>query len=288
MARGRMLDQAFTRSKKLNTCTRDSRLAYACILPFTDRAGRYCAEPVVLMANVFRHTDFTMDDIAAAVLELRDHGLIRLYADEDNSAILEFVDFLTFNKPNKNEAPTSFAAPDSAAAQALREGAYLTRERDARAMHVQSTALARVNVNVNDNVNVNVNERTPSSTALSATPTRDDITLFVDVWNQHRGPLPACQVMNGKRERAIRSLIKEHGDQALELFRDAVQAVAMNDFYVKKQYGIDVLLAGKVPTYAEQWRAGGVQLGEANIKLATQVARWSAALDAVDAERPVN
>lgn len=287
MARGRMLDQAFTRSKKLNTCTRDSRLAYACILPFTDRTGRYCAEPVVLMANVFRHTDFTMDDIAAAVLELRDHGLIRLYADEDNSAILEFVDFLTFNKPNKNEAPTSFAAPDSPAAQALRETAYLTRERDARAMHVQSTDLARVNVNVNDNVNVNVNERTPSSTSLSATPTRDDINLFVDAWNQHRGALPACQVMNDKRQRAIRKLIKEHGTDALALFADAVQAVAINDFYVKKQYGIDVLLAGKVATYAEQWRAGSVQLGEANIKLATQVARWSAALDALD-ERPVN
>jgi hypothetical protein len=223
-----------------------------------------------------------MDDISTCILELRDHGLIRLYADEDNSAILEFVDFGVYNKPNKNEAPTSFADPDGPKAQALRETAYLTRERDARAMHVQGTALARVNVNENVNVNVNDNERTPSSPKATA----DEHQPFIDAWNQHRGPLPACRVKSDKRARAFRKLIKEHGDDALELFTDATRAVAINDFYVKKQYGIDILLAGKVEKYAEQWRAGAVQLGEGNIRMAAQVSRWAAALP--DDERLAN
>ncbi len=288
MARGRMLDQSFTRSKKLNGCTRDARLAYACILPFTDRAGRTCAEPVVLLANVFRHTDYTMDDISACVLELRDHGLIRLYADEDNSAILEIVDFSTYNKPNKNEAPTSFADPDGPKAQALRDSAYLTRERDARAMHVQSTALARVNVNENVNVNVNDNERKPTSETLSASPTRELDQAFVEVWNEHRGNLPGIRSLDAKRKRGLKALRDEHGADALDLFRDSVQCVAADDYWVEKQYGFDNLIRpGRVLEKAEKWRAGPAQLGTANVRMAAQVHRWSKALDALD-ERPVN
>lgn len=288
MARGRMLDQSFTRSKKLNTCTRDARLAYACILPFTDREGRYCAEPVVLMANVFRHSDYTMDEIADSILELRDHGLIRLYADEDNSAILQIVDFHEYNKPNKNEAPTAFADPDSPAAQSLRETAYLTRERDARAMHVQSTELARVNVNENVNVNVNANGKKPSSTDLSASPTSEPVQAFIDAWNQHRGHLPAVATINATRRTKLNALRKEHGTQALDLFADATRAVALDEYWVQKQYGIDNLLRpGRVLEKAEKYRAGGVQLGDANLRMATQVNRWAAALEDAD-DRPVN
>lgn len=289
MARGRMLDQSFTRSKKLNACTRDARLAYACVLPFTDRAGRTCAEPIVLLANVFRHTDYTMDDISACILELRDQGLIRLYADEDNSAILEIVDFHAYNKPNKNEAPTAFADPDGPEAQTLRDTAYLTRERDARAMHVQSTALARVNVNENVNVNVNDNVRTPTSETSSASPTRESIyTPFIEAWNQHRGNLPAIRTLDAKRKRGIDTLRKEHGDEALALFRDAVQCVAADDYWVEKQYGFtNLIVAGRILEKADKWRAGPAQLGTANTRMATQVHRWAQALGALD-ERPVN
>jgi len=39
--------------------------------------------------------------------------------------------------------------------------------------------------------------------------------------------------------------------------------------------------------YAEAWRNDGGRLGDADMRLATQVERWARALDAVP-ERPVN
>lgn len=48
MARGRMLDQRFTQSDKLNGVSRDARLVYASILPYLDREGRTCAEQEAL------------------------------------------------------------------------------------------------------------------------------------------------------------------------------------------------------------------------------------------------
>ena len=153
MARGRMLDQRFNRSAKLQAVPRDTRLVYASILPHLDRRGRACAEPVVLMANVFRRTDFTTDEVTHAVAQLHAVGLIRLYIDQDNNAVLEYVDFLKFNRPNKNETESEFGDPDEcppvrdeslilALVEAHSDPAlapHVQRTEDARAMHVQCT-----------------------------------------------------------------------------------------------------------------------------------------------------
>jgi len=44
MARGRMIDQHYTKSRKLNGLPRDQRYMYAAILPYLDREGRIIAE----------------------------------------------------------------------------------------------------------------------------------------------------------------------------------------------------------------------------------------------------
>ena len=146
MARGRMLDQAFNRSRKLQAVPRDARLAYAHILTCLDRAGRACAEPHVLMVTVFRRTDFTMDEVITAVAQLEAVGLIRLYSDNENAAVLEYVDFLKFNKPNKREAQSEYGDPDECPAtrdEALILACVEARSDPALAPHVQRTDDAR-------------------------------------------------------------------------------------------------------------------------------------------------
>lgn len=142
MARGRMFDRSFLKSQKLNAIPRDHRLVYASILPFLDREGRIVAEPIYLKAIVFRWSDFEIDEIAEAVASLATIGLIHLYADEDNKAILEYVRFLDFNSPNKNEAKSELPGPDDDGAAEVRDESITTRMGDAHAMHVQSTEAA--------------------------------------------------------------------------------------------------------------------------------------------------
>lgn len=268
MARGRMLDRAFTKSKKINALHRDHRLAYAMILPYLDKEGRINAENIVLKANVFRWSDYTLDEIAAAVKAIAEVGLARLYADDDNAAILEFTNFLEHNSPNKKEAASEFPSPDSDGVRAV----PMQSTGNARAMPVENV---NVNVNVNDNENETLvtPEITVSRPALAATPPRasHDPGMFIEAWNANRGRLPAVTALNSKRRSAIRALVKEHGpDPALELLRDAARAVATDDFWLTRQYGFDNLLTGgKVLARAEQWRAGGTQLSAGNAKLAT-------------------
>lgn len=112
MARGRMLDQRFATSAKLRSLSRDDRLIYATILPFVDREGRHCAEPYVLMATIFRLTDFTIDEVVNGIARLNAVGLIELYSDDDNTAVLQIDRFLEFNKPNHKEAASQFSKPE--------------------------------------------------------------------------------------------------------------------------------------------------------------------------------
>ena len=79
---------------------------------------------------------------------------------------------------------------------------------------------------------------------------------FIDVWNEHRGFLPACAKLNAKRARGIAALTKEHGSDALDLFTAAVQHVAADDWWITNGYNLDNLLRpGRVLEKAEKWRS---------------------------------
>lgn len=161
MARGRMLDRRFMESKKLQSVPRDARLAYASILPFLDREGRIIAEPTYLKAIVFRHSDFTLEEIGAAVRELADAGLVELYADEDNAAIIQYVDFKRFNSPNAKESKSDLPGPNDDGARACTDPLVCTPESNAPAMHVHSTGSASGERNVNGTGTSTINVNPP-------------------------------------------------------------------------------------------------------------------------------
>jgi hypothetical protein len=166
MARGRMLDRRFMESKKLQTVPRDARLAYASILPFLDREGRTIAEPLYLKAIVFRHSDFTIEETAAAVRALADAGLVRLYANEDNTAIIEYVDFSKFNSPNAKEAKSDLPGPDEAGSMPCREPLMV----DAPAKPVQVTGIASGERNGTSTLTPTFNVNTPPTPPTESRP----------------------------------------------------------------------------------------------------------------------
>jgi hypothetical protein len=276
MARGRMLDRRFMESKKLANIHRDARLVYASILPFLDRDGRTIAEPLYLKAIVFRHSDFTIEEIAAAVSALAHVGLVHLYADEDNAAIIEYVDFTRFNSPNAKEAKSDLPGPDGEGAMPCREPLM----QDAPATPVQSTCNADGERNGTSTLTTTNNGSKPSS--LSATRAHEHDT-FLEAWNYHRGSLPAARSLDAKRKRGIDALRKEHGTDALTIFTAAVQCVASDDFWVERGYGLDNLLRpGRVLEKAEKHTANqGMTAGDR--KLATTAATIARAIGGLDA-----
>ena len=81
--------------------------------------------------------------------------------------------------------------------------------------------------------------------------------------------LAPARSLNSTRRAAIARLKKEHGADALDMFRAAVRCVANDRFYQEHNHGLDALLKpGRVQTRAEQHAANG-GLSAADRKLAT-------------------
>ena len=78
---------------------------------------------------------------------------------------------------------------------------------------------------------------------------------YLETWNNHCGMLPRANKLTTYRRKKITHHIKEHGADALETFQQAVQAVANEDFWIERSYGIDNLLRDKITTYAEKHQA---------------------------------
>jgi hypothetical protein len=285
-----MLDKALSKSKKLQALKRDHRLIYVSILPFLDREGRTRADPLYLKATIFNHSDFTTKELAQGIAAIADAGLVTLYGDEDNEALIEFTRFHEFNTPNRKEARSEYTSPTDAGAMSCYQkeiNACRTQDSDlhvqctgnARALHVHSTELARdlhvenVNENVNVNVNVNVNERT--STPKPA--------LFLDIWNDNKGNLPGVDRMTRKRDDALRAFIKETGNDAIQLFTDAVRYVANDDFWLQNSYGFDTLIRpGRIVEKADKYRAHGT-MTTGDKRLAARALRIAKAIGGLDA-----
>jgi|SRR5690625_3861365 len=95
----------------------------------------------------------------------------------------------------------------------------------------------------------------PAAFELARSPKGDTRSTndYREIWNENRGPLPAIRTLSEARRRKLRNLDKEFGpDQARKMFRAATQTVAQNDFWIRRGYGFDNLLRGKVEQYAEQ------------------------------------
>jgi hypothetical protein len=302
MAEKRMVHRNITKSDKLLRIaqTRGWRAfsMYMAHIPFLDKAGRMKANPLGLKGTLWEAHPVTADELAGDLDALAAVGLIRIYRTPKGEMVMQYAKFDEehggFNKPHPNEPESEFPDADAdgcVGAQARDVLAAVGGERsgqrsDQRSPERSDKVAPEYEIEYEkEKENTNSQDLQPSSTSLTRTHPHE---AFAEAWNQHRGHLPATRSLDAKRKRAIDTLRKEHPTDALDLFRDATQCVAADEFWVQRQYGIDNLLRpGRVLEKAEKWRAGVTQLGEANIRMATQVDRWARALDQAD-DRPVN
>lgn len=177
---------------------------------------------------------------------------------------------------------------DAPALQKVPRGQRKIVDEDGKSTALQYTACGEVDTNKTDSKTRLKNNKTKhvNSPEIQRVDERELVTAspsvsaseFGDVWNEFSGNLPKVRLpLTNRRTAAVRRLQKEHGSDALELFRAAVQAVAQNEFWVKRRYGFDNLMRGKVEGYAEQWVHSG-NLSGADVKLLTRAQRIAAAL----------
>jgi hypothetical protein len=278
MARGRFVSSSISTSRKFERlATNNHRLAYLMLIPHVDCEGRHAADARILSGQVYTLLDLTRAQIDAAIRDLHDVGLIRLY-EVEGEPFLELVDFHEHNKVRRgpdgqptHEAPSRI--PPSSDGHAI---AAPTSER--RSNDVAATA---------EGLRVKGKEPSVKSEGedlSSATPTRADKYLpFIDAWNWHRGVLPACELFDDKRRAGVDRLLKEFGDTALSRFEAAVQNVADDPYWQQKNYNIDNLLVrGRVLEKSDKHKANrGMSAGDR--KLATTAATIARAIGGLDA-----
>lgn len=84
--------------------------------------------------------------------------------------------------------------------------------------------------------------------------------ILVNIWNEHRGKLPAVRVdadgtVSPARQKLITAFIKNVGaDAAASIWLDAVRMVATEEYWVKEGYGFDNLCR-HAEAKAEKWQA---------------------------------
>lgn len=287
MAQRRMISRRITESDKILALKGNdrARFIYAALLPYTDKAGRVNVNPKGLAGTIFEGFEWTTDEITEALQALARVGLITLYAGRKHTLLAEYTNFEEFNKPHPKEAESELPGPND-------ESMAVLTPSPVKEPVVTAQSPTR---NIPEN---NPKKETQGST-LTLTPTltvfkgskEDDrskkprelersppLQLYLELWNTNRGTLPAIEVINDDRERALKKLLKRHKDELPDLFRDAVRAVASNDFWTQNRYGFDTLVPGKVLKYAEQWRHSGSGLSPGNARLVTNIQRWDKAL----------
>lgn len=317
MARGRIIGQNLGDSEKIEALANDThRFAYVLLVSYADSEGRFIADSVSLNGKLFTRCGWTPATVETALEAMHAVNLIVLYQNgrKRYGVIVDFHKHNTIRLKDdgepRDEAPSRLPAPpspDPAGDPILPNKkprsslpAYARRSLAGDGKDASTPWQPKANPGVTPEppretlaapgeveVEVQCNPKEQDLQPLSASPTRESDQAFVDAWNEHRGPLPGVRTIDDERKRLLKRLRKQHGDEALALFIDATQAVARNDFWIRRRYGFKNLLRGKVLDYAEAWRHDGGRLSEGDAKLATQVARWAKALDAAP-ERPVN
>jgi hypothetical protein len=295
MAEKRFIHRRFFESDKIRQLANEGKdracFHYGGFLAHFDSAGRMNANPLLLKGSLFEGYTVTVEQIEASLFDMARVGLVILYRNGRHDWLIQCTKFLVedggFNRPHPKEPPSTIPGPDDAGSE-VRVPPTPCREDSGK---VPGVVRGEVEVYGEGESKGKVEEEHSSTSPdplAAAPPFEDDPGDLAEVWNEHCGPLPAVRTLSTGRLKALRRFAQEYGVDARATLADATRAVATNDFWVRKQYTLDNLLAGdKVTRYAEQWRAGNIQLGDANLRMATQVDRWARALDAAP-ERPVN
>jgi len=228
MARGRFISNTLGGSKKFSRLRNDThRLAYVMLVTHADVAGRVDAYPPLLRGYAYTLMPWTDDQIQAALEDMHRVGLITLYT-VDNEQYAEILDFDKHNKVRADrEKPSDIPCPP--------ESSSISRE---NAGSTPQQVEVEVQVQVQDKVQVQ--ETTTSSN-------NDDLETLVEAWNTNRGRLPAAAKLTSGRAARLRTLVRDLGgtDQAYAAITIAAQEVSRDDFWIKKQYGFDNLLANQ-------------------------------------------
>lgn len=289
---------------------------YQNLLPYTDRAGRLNAHPLALLGSVFEGYPFTAEQIEAALHALNRVGLIVLYRTARQQYLVEYTNFEALNVFDKREvksqlpgptddgceivpvspAPVTLApAPTTDAPKAITDnpmgtpGDTLESPRTHVHVHLQEHVQEHEHV-----LAISTSERpalVPVGQARRALakPSKQrrsqnlsdlapPLLEMVEVWNEHCGPLPKVDRVGDDRLRKLQRCLDEYGEDAVNRLRDATKEVARDEFYLRKGYGLDILLAGdKVLERSDRWRQSG-GMSEADRRLAAKAAKVAEAI----------
>lgn len=280
-----MISGTIGESRKFAALANDThRMIYLMVIPHVDKAGRFEADPIVIRSKCLMRLNVDLSLIQAWLNDAASIGLIHFY-EANGIPILEIVDFLKHNTPHHKEPESELPGPDQGTPFQTQETNVESSMKQACAKHESTSAIIEVN-----RIELKEKEReykTPSTREresppeqLAASPPREKelhpskekelYQLYVDAWNEHRGPLPAIRGLNPQRRRAIDAHVKEHGEAAFLIFIDAVRQVATESFWIERGYGFgNILTAGKALNWAEKWReTGGRDLSTSEAKAA--------------------
>ncbi len=114
MAQKRMLSRRIAASKSIHALKGNdrARFIYTVLLPYTDRAGRINANPNGLKGGILEPFEYTVDEIAEALKDLAEVGLLTLYSTDEHALIAEYARFSDFNTPHPKEPESDFPGPD--------------------------------------------------------------------------------------------------------------------------------------------------------------------------------
>lgn len=265
MAKRRMVSRRLTDSDKVSLALRHNdraRFVYVALLPFTDRAGRVNVNPNGLKGTIFEAFEYSVAEIEAALHDLARVGLITLYSTPKHTLLAEYVKFTEFNTPHPKEAESDLPSSEDASSTRINPSGNLPEQRPA----VAGQGSTRLETSTPTEVPSSEEEvsaekaRDLAEPLAAARPTKGGVRAvdqpFVDAWNENRGRLSRVLKLDKARERNLDRLRSELGDEALELFTDAVRAVAAGEHYARNGYGFGNLISGgKIVNWAEAWRS---------------------------------
>lgn len=287
MARGRMVSATIGESRKFAALETDThRLMYLMVLPHVDKAGRFEADPIVIKSKCLMRLNIELSMIDAWLEDGVRTDLLRVY-EADGLRILEIVDFERHNKPHHKEPESDLPGPDAGIPCYTHKPNVEPSMAQARAKHEPSKPIIEENkreVEVKENKTlVNSKREVPSEPPPVGQARREipkpqkrkgkknltleelpaDLAELASIYLENRGPLPGVSEFGPERVAKLERLRDLFNGTARERLRDATLEVARDEFYIRKGYGLDILLAGdkvlvRSDAYREKQRTPGL------------------------------
>jgi len=238
MARGRFISNTLGESDRFaNLDDHAQRMLYMLLVTHADAEGRLKANTRWIRGKVLTYLDYPEDQLEAALQRMHQVGLATLY-QADGSRFMQIEKFHEHNKIRRDkdgnpthESATQIPAPPSR---------YVATTESLRSDDVPTTAEVEVEVEVQDQVEVQEQEKQTS-------PTGDELQHLLDTYNDNRGQLPAAQKLTSTRKQKLKTLMRDLGgtEPTRAAIAIATKEVSNDDFWIKRGYGLDNLLAGQ-------------------------------------------